>query len=78
MFETPEENEIEDVLYLHSFHTMLREFTAKCIRKDFEYLKNANYMQSLIKALSKLIFFVTNVEGEKDPYYCEGLPHKFR
>jgi len=74
MFEIPDEKEIGDILYLHSFVGIFKEFTAHCIKRDVDVLRNTNYQESIIKTLKKLVFFVTVTE-EKDPFYCEGLPN---
>lgn len=71
-----EQQEVSDVLHVHSCVDLLKHFVFYIRNKNTDVL-TVTYFVQIEELLSSMIFFTTETEST-DPFTCEGLPNKKR
>lgn len=71
-----EQQEISDVLFIHSCVDAIKLYLYNVRRKLTENL-SVSYFVQLEELLTSMIFFITETES-LDPFTCEGIPYKKR
>ena len=71
-----DQQEVADVLFIHSCVDQLKQFIFNIRKKQNESL-TVTYFVTIEELISEMIFFVTETESN-DPFTCEGLPFKKR
>ena len=71
-----EQQEVSDVLHVHSCVDLLKHFVYYVRNKNTDVL-TVTYFVQIEELLSSMIFFTTETEST-DPFTCEGLPNKKR